>query len=49
MYNLNNDPGEITNLAEEELYKKQKNHMRESLDLWLEHTGWKGTELKTGS
>ena len=39
LFNLTNDPGEITNLAVNSAYKKQLNEMRRYLKQWCKENG----------
>ena len=42
LFDLNRDPGETVNLADNPEYDRIKREMNQALQDWLEETGWKG-------
>lgn len=46
LYDLENDPWELTNLVDDPDYKKELRKMRKILDGWIEETGDQGQEVE---
>ncbi len=42
LYDLINDPGEMTNLAGDFMYKALQKNLSNEMNAWLKCTGWKG-------
>lgn len=49
LYNLNNDPWELNNLAQEEAYKPQMDKLKFAMEEWMNNQGDKGLELDLDS